>query len=67
METETLNEDIKIYYSGEFAAALKEKGDYSVEKSLQLLNYMKGKGYKFVGTSTSTAYFIKEEKKTNEW
>lgn len=61
MEKEKFNENIEISYSGDFAAAVKTNGDYSVEKSLQLLNYMKGKGYCFIGTSTIIAYFKRIE------
>lgn len=66
METEEFSENMKIYYDGDFAAAVKENGDYSVEKSLQLLNYMKGKGYGFTGTSTTIAYFEKLNKSKKE-
>lgn len=63
METEKFGEEIVIYYDGDFAGAIKEKGDVLIEKSLQLLNYMKGKGYRFVGTSTTIAYFEKQNGK----
>lgn len=66
MEKENYNDDMEITYDGDFAGAVKKKGDYSVEKSLQLLNYMKGKGYRFVGTSSVVAYFVKEPEEINK-
>ena len=64
MEKETFGEEIEISYDGEFAGALRIKGDFTIEKSLQLLNYMKGKGYNFIGTSTTIVYFKKQDGKS---
>ncbi len=62
MKEEDFSEDIKIYYDGSFAAVVKEKGAFDIKKSLQLLNYMEGRGYEFVGITFTAAYFKKEQK-----
>lgn len=63
MEKETFMEEIEISYDGIYAGACRIKGENNPEKALQLLNYMKGKGYDFIGTSTTIAYFKKEDGK----